>query len=50
MAVEAGGTGDWFGVWFSGSGDSRVGDEGWELRRLVRDAMRPRARIALPVF
>lgn len=34
----------------SGSGDRQVGEEERELRRLVRLAMRPSARIALPVF
>lgn len=37
-------------VWFSGRGESLVGEEGWELRRLVKLAIRPRARIAFPVF
>lgn len=47
---EAAGEGEGVWVWFSGRGESRVGEEGWELRRLVREVMRPRARMAFPVF
>lgn len=50
VVVEAAGEGEGAWVWFSGRGVSRVGEEGWELRRFPREVMRPRARRALPVF
>lgn len=48
---EEAGVGDGVWVWFSGRGESLVGDEGWEQRRLlVREVIRPKARMAFPVF